>query len=977
MTWGRMRRHRGRTLAVLAGILTAVTGFVVLTGSVTTQQARLTDFVQANSVGAYDILVRPAGTESALEKKSQLVRGNFLAGQYGGISLAQWHRIQQLTGVHTAAPIAMLGYVPLDITASVDATAQVDPSLQQQLIKVSRTWLTDRGLTKINDPGADYMYVTRNPVIWPTYVGTHDGTLYSSTAIEYLYDGRQIHVDPDACGTYTDPREGTGGLLSVNGVPVEALPDGTFRPICAALGNFGSTTEIGSLSAAGRSDFLVAHLGADGAFTTSRPYPGYTPKSSKRLVVPVQWDLMVQLAAIDPAAENALVGLDSATVRGSALTDGMQPALGSGAATKTSGFMVSVPVEVSDESGFDEQLSSTAGRVVGDLSSVYDQTTTAATAYAHAGEAADTGHATFAAQDVYASAVSHQAILGKYSGSYDQDTLAGVGQLNPRYVAKEPKYRIGPDGSLTAIDLGVPSQDTWNVFTDGTNDNAPLYVTDDAFRTIATKGNTALVSNNVEGVAVGTFDPSKLKQFSDLSAVAMETFQSTSATGADAASRQALGGRTLAGNSNPGGYIATPPQLLTTIDAIPYIMDSSEPSYDAPISEIQVKVADAAGVDQQSRNRVAAVAAEIRSATGLQVDIVAGSSPTAVTVHLPAGNHGRPALTLAELWSRQGVAVAVIAAIDHKSLLLFVLVLIVCILFVGNAVSSSVRSRRNELAVLACLGWRSRRIALLVLGEVLLVALAAGVAGCLLARPLGALLDMHVGFVRAALAIPVALVVALVAAIRPAIGAGRTHPGVGLSPDVVPARRNRGRRVTTIRALAWRSAGRTRWRTAAAVLALTLGIGATALLVCIEAAFHTASPQSLLSDAVGVKVRGADVIAALLTLTLAVAATADVLYLSIVERLGELASLRAAGWRDPDIRRLIVWEGALIALLAAVLGAALGLVGTWSLLGEIPAAAYPALAVLALLGFAVTGAACLAPARLAARLPIAQTLSES
>ncbi|WP_034263539.1 FtsX-like permease family protein [Actinospica robiniae] len=975
MTWGRLRRQRGRTLAVLAGILTAVTGFVVLTGSVSTQQARLTSFVQANSVGAYDILVRPAGSESEPERNSDLVRGNFLAGQYGGIGLAQWHRIQQLTGVRTAAPVAMLGYVPIGMTADVDVTAQVDPSLQQQLIKVSRSWLTDRGLTKIDDPGADYVYVTRNPVIWPTFVGTQDGSVFLNSSIEYIYQGRKVHIPADSCGTEPAPGgQGTVGVLVGTGVPVEALPDGTFRPICAAIGNT-AVTATDRFSVANRSDFLVAHLGADGGFTIDHPFPGQQPVSSKRLDVLVNWNVMVQLAAIDPTAEDALVGLDSATERGSALADAMKPALGQSSAGVRGGASATVPVVLSDDSGLDEQLASTSGRIEGDLSGVYEQTAAAATAYAGASEASGAGHTTLDVQSVYASTVRQQPLV-KYSGSYDQDSSAMVATLNPRYVAQEPTYHANADGSLSAVDLGAPNQNTWNIATYGESADVPAYVTDDAFRSVSVKGDTPGVSNAVEGVAVGTFNPAELKQFSSLSAVAMETFQSTSAAGADAASRQSLGGRSLTGNSSPGSYVATPPQLLTTMDALPYILDTGDPSTTAPISEIQVKVADVTGVDQRSRNRVAAVAAEIRKDTGLQVDIVAGSSPSPVTVRLPAGNHGRPALTLAELWSREGVAVALISAVDRKSLFLFVLVLIVCILFVGNAVSSSVRSRRNELAVLACLGWRSRRIALLVLGEVLLVALAAGVAGGVLARPLGAALGLHVGLVRAALAIPVALSVALAAAVKPAIGAGRTHPGAGLTPDVVAARRRRGGNVSGIRTLAWTAAGRTRWRTAAAVLALTLGIGATALLVCIEAAFHTAASQSLLADAVGVKVRGADVVAAVLTLTLAIAATADVLYLGIVERLGELASLRAAGWRDADIRRLVLWEGALISALGAVFGGLLGLAGTRLLLGEVPAAVYPALVVLGPLGFAATGAACLAPARLAARAPIARTLSE-
>ena len=118
-----------------------------------------------------------------------------------------------------------------------------------------------------------------------------------------------------------------------------------------------------------------------------------------------------------------------------------------------------------------------------------------------------------------------------------------------------------------------------------------------------------------------------------------------------------------------------------------------------------MRVSDVQGFEPIDRARILAVATAIRKATGLQVDITAGSSPTTVDVDLPAGCCGEPALTVAEGWVRKGAALTVLNAVDAKSLVLFVLVLVVCVLFLANGAHASVRSRRTELGVLTCLGW--------------------------------------------------------------------------------------------------------------------------------------------------------------------------------------------------------------------------------------------------------------------------------
>ena len=130
-----------------------------------------------------------------------------------------------------------------------------------------------------------------------------------------------------------------------------------------------------------------------------------------------------------------------------------------------------------------------------------------------------------------------------------------------------------------------------------------------------------------------------------------------------------------------------------------------EPSPTAWVRE-HVALYEGSGLGTQARLRL--VAQEIYQRTGLQVDITEGSSPAPVTVTDPAGKYGRPQLQLTEMWSRKGAAELISSAIDQKTRLLMLLVLILGSVFTASAVAASVRTRRPELAVLACTGWPRR-----------------------------------------------------------------------------------------------------------------------------------------------------------------------------------------------------------------------------------------------------------------------------
>lgn len=109
---------------------------------------------------------------------------------------------------------------------------------------------------------------------------------------------------------------------------------------------------------------------------------------------------------------------------------------------------------------------------------------------------------------------------------------------------------------------------------------------------------------------------------------------------------------------------------------------------------------------------------------------------------------------------------------------------------------------------------------------------------------------------------------------------------------------------------------------------------------------------------------------------LGAAAVADVLYLNIRDRAAELATLRAIGWTDAELGRLVGYEGLALGLVGSTTGAAVGLASAGWLIGTIPGALLLVAALVALAGALVSTVAALVPAALLPRLRPARLLAE-
>ena len=914
--WSQLQHRRRRAAAVAAGILVASVSFSLLTAATATSTAQVEGTVAQNLRPAYDILVRPPGSTTPLEANKGLVRDNYLSGIFGGITLQQYAQVKQIPGVQLAAPIAMIGYILQTVTLDVSVGGALTSS--SQVLSVSDTRTSDNGLTRIPARSEGYVYVTADPIRNAPLpeLTTLDGVQVAAD-IETLANGKHIvvcpqNLDEPQTSPFVRPEALTGTCWSSQ--------DGYYG---------GGQTDVG-------------RGGVDGYITETFPF---------------------LLAAIDPVAENQLVGLDGAVVNGRSLKSSDAPVTNGGSASiTTTGHILQVPVlattdpfvEDTDQITISRLPASAVTTVRGGL--LPDQLAAALAKL----PATPATSVTVTSQDAY------QRVLHDFSDQVLVDAY---------WTADPVTYRKGAVGDLAPVPVTNPDS-IWVSGLFGGYEQPPIEATDVGFRQL----HEQLRSNEADIPlltlhAVGDFDPAKLPGFSALSKVPLETYYPPEVSGADAASRNALGNKPLLPDANMAGYLQEPPLILTTLNSLSAFEDNfPNANRTAPISVIRVRVANVHGTVRQELAQIANVAAAIHRATGLDVDVTAGSSPTTETIALPPGRYGRPALTLDESWVRKAVALVILNAVDGKSAALFLLILVVCAFFIGNAAFAAVRVRRRELGVLRCLGWPRRTIFAFTLGEVILTGLFAGAVGTGLSAALIALLRLDVPWSRVALVTPVAVVLSGIAGFLPALQAARGQPLDAVAPAVRAPRRPRP--VRRLAGLAWSNLRRTPGRAALAAAALAVGIAALTVLLALNLAFAQGIVGSELGGFVANQVRAVDYLSAALAVALGAASVADVLYINLRERAAEFAVLSAVGWQRGHVARVALGEGAGIGVAGSILGVAIGAGAAALILGpDLSLLALPA-AVALVAGIIVTVIAASAVAASIRRLPLVASLAE-
>ncbi|MGC3956065.1 MAG: hypothetical protein QM804_17780 [Propionicimonas sp.] len=952
----RIRGDLRRSLATFAAVAVAVTSFVVLAASTATQQATVTETAEENYRAAYDILVRPK--DSALEKErvEGLVRSNYLSGTFGGLTLDQLETIKGIPGVEVAAPIAMLGYIYQQNHITVDTSPWL--AAQGQTLLRWRTTATARNATAATPGPAGYRYQT----------------------------DRKLNPQPGWESTKENPKpppELDWGAWE--------LVDGSKRYPCPVEWGKEYTEE----AVTSPSDPRVLWEGGLCRSTVPDPDPELEAGLAEQPQIQLTVVYPMLIAAIDPAAEAALVGLDAAVYQGRYLTaeDAYLP--GEQRSPEMSGFPVdAVPVIVAGTQTVDYQLRLTIDRLPESVLARLGGIAADRNRELVLGAPSDAvvNEQVFDAAELYAQQIRELPLdqLRDYDDYGPDDVHLTTTRLwRPTDVTYSP-------GSLRPLAREPDPQTLRTTFMSESNfevETVPLTAEDTGYRDLTGYTVYEVTKTHVSGLAidfnpVGKFDPTAIREFSGLSAVPLETYTSPNLVGADEASAKELGNGPMRSDLNLAGYLQQAPALLMPLNGLgafrsarlgvtdPDTFEEVEAFDDsAPISAVRVRVAGVTGMDDASRERIAAVATSIAEVVDADVDITIGSSPELLNVELPQTKLGSPALTLAEPWSRKGVAVQIVAAIDAKSLLLFGLILISSALTVAISAGAAVQTRRRELGILAAIGWRPGRRRLSLLVELAILGGAAGIVGALVSWPLALVAQAGFDWPRALLAIPAALLLTVLAGSLAAWRAGRIRPIEALRPAELAG----GRRMVQLRGGGSLGLTRILRRPGRLVLgstAIALAVASMLVLVSLAQVFRGRVVGTLLGDAVAVLVRPQDLVASGFLGLLGLVAIGLILFLNLTEDARMYASLQAVGWRQSWLARSLGVQALAIGTVGSTLGVAGGLAIMVWLTESIP----PEVAQIAATVVAVTLLAslivALIPAAALRRLPTARLLAE-
>lgn len=583
----------------------------------------------------------------------------------------------------------------------------------------------------------------------------------------------------------------------------------------------------------------------------------------------VDWPQPIVVAGIDPVAESALLGLDECIDSGRYLnendriiTAGTPPAPAIPILASSRNYLAETLSVEGDFLALDPQLLEGGGAGLADAVIAWQPVAavprTPADAYAAYLERLASGASPYSASSLWtAGDVTYRSIA--------EDHLAAEAQP-PDLTVFESTVGVGPDQEAP---VRPEALDTW-------------------FRPIDVHRQLRRDELFPRWSLTGTFDPECLPAFDPLVGYRLETYSVPQVSLPD--------GGVLGPSRNMAGYVNTPPLVLTPLAGAAYLADATR--FDgaagaAFISAIRVKVS---GVDQPtgaSQAKLARIAGEIQAATGLQVDIVVGSSPRQIEVDLPGGAFGRPALTVEEGWAVKGVAVQFVEALRLQDLAIFSIVLVVAAILIGETAYIAVRRRRAEFGVLRALGWPAWRIGTLVELEMLGLGLISGMMSLVVAVPLARALGVDLSAGQLFGVLPLAVSLALVGGLIPAMLASRgtpLHVIAGQPP------RSGVRPVSVVHLAVGDLVVARRSELVLGVIAAALAALLIGGVVLASRAFAATLDATILGVYLSIRVQPFHWLIGFLVSAVAIVGIAQTVMLNYLERQVELATLRALGW---------------------------------------------------------------------------------
>lgn len=840
-----------------------------------TATLQLQGSVDANWRGAFDLLVRPAGGRLNVEATRGLVEPNYLTfSGAGGITLDQLARLREVAGVELAAPVAMIGNVRYVVGGPVVSIADLpaEPTLYQVTVRAE----TSDGVSNV-------LVQEENARL---LLGPAD---LSGDSVPFATDAGSMSWSEDGLYVFFESLPPIASpVIAVDPVAERAL----LGPTADFLAPLESIAELPTAPVARNFDVnRIPESFSDQRFFVTALASDPNSAANQRPVIPV-------------AASSTLYAPLTVTVE---VRQVGQPLRDYPAAMTEDERLAEAAANAGDEFSAASAATIDAGASLRPLQPprleiVWPQSAAPSGSAASVGVAVDL-NAELAGRPEYAT-IDPRPGSGRPSfvvtpqgwvDSAGRERAPGEAVVGSVRVGTEPAYRPSSPAPLTLLDTFAATGPLDRPFV-----FAPIAEFDlDALE---------LPDNPLNYVPLGAY-------------AVPET-----ALVADGAGEALAERRAITPTLNPRGLVNMPPLAITDLRSAVALRG------DAPIDAVRVRVSGISNFDDSAVARVEQVASAI-AALGLDVDVVAGSSPQPVEVVVQPIDGAQMQGTsgwVEQGWTTLGAAERVVVGFTSTNTVLLALSGLTAVILASGMLLMQRAVRTTELNVLLALGWSRWRIVRWMVDEAAWAAaliLGIGLAAWWLAgrsSPVGLTASMALAAV-----LPIVAAAGAWASLRGAnsitsLRSGDVRAGsAGLVPTVAKPL-TYGLRAAVARPV----------RTLVIALALGLAAAASAAGVVVVGSTAATVGPTRLAVALAQQLGPAQV--GMLMAAIAGSAVIGIalLRMDLASRGSEMRVLTACGWDRRATRGMLTAHRMAIAIPAAAAAATIGSFLSLGLLGQ-------------------------------------------
>ncbi len=457
--------------------------------------------------------------------------------------------------------------------------------------------------------------------------------------------------------------------------------------------------------------------------------------------------------------------------------------------------------------------------------------------------------------------------------------------------------------------------------------------------------------------AVGIYDIARIPKPNEINQVPVETYFPPGGTLLYDENRNPVDPQPVLPSAFDSSWFTSPPLMLTTITAARTIAG------DNCISAIRVRVAGIDSYSNEAEQKIESVATAIHEQTGLDVDIVVGSSPRPVLVHIPGVGY------VEEMWIQKGVATNYSEGLSLANRLMLSVFGFVSFLAIFEYNWMDAYNRRREFALSKALGWRTGSLLRFELGKAAGISLACALVSCLVALAVALIFKLAMPqpliFIEAT---AIVLGISILGSLAPALIASRAAP-VEVIRDHADSKTVRLLPSNSILRIALNSLVRSPLQSLLNIAGVALSM---ALLCYLIIAFDSQRGYlggTLLGQYLVVKLQPSHFFLTLTGLLMAVVAIAIYIRNRVQLEHHEIAVTNAIGWRKKEVRKLYLWQSGIIGLIGGAIGVVLSILINRALGGSLEVSSTAGVVVLAT-GVLLPTLACIATSFLAIRKQI-------